>query len=244
MQRPHPRMHKPQASAARHPPFMATTERAVDRARRRARSDRLQVGSDLRLARIGSGLSLAEVARVVRLSPSQISRIERGLAPAVTNEQQAIIGGAVGLDIRTRAYPGSDPIRDASQSRLLDRLGQRIAPSLGFRREVGLPIEGDLRAWDGWIDRFTDGSGEPDGLAVEAETRIADGQAFLRRLGLKMRDGGVTTVLVVVANTRANRAAVAAIELMGSEQFPVGARRALAALAAGRHPGGSAIVFL
>ena len=223
---------------------MPTTERAVDRARRRARADRIQVGADIRQSRVGSGLSLAAVGAVVRLSPAQISRIERGLAAAVTSAQLAVIGGAVGLDVRTRSYPGPDPLRDAAQQRLLGRLGPRLAACLRSRDEVSLPIVGDLRAWDSWIEGFVD---EPDpgrGLAVEAETRIADGQAFLRRLGLKMRDGGVTSVLVVVADTRANRAAVAAMRLLDSGAFPVSARSALAALAAGRHPGGSAIVFL
>ncbi len=81
-------------------------------------------------------------------------------------------------------------------------------------------------------------------LHVEAETRLTDYQAQTRRIMLKARDAGVQHVLLVLADTRNNRAAVAAAGSAITELFPVSARRALAALAAGEHPGGSAIVFL
>jgi hypothetical protein len=51
-------------------------------------------------------------------------------------------------------------------------------------------------------------------------------------------------VLLLVADTRHNRLSVRAAETAIRTAFPIPARRALAALAAGRHPGGSAIVFL
>jgi transcriptional regulator with XRE-family HTH domain len=231
---------------------MATRESAVDRARRLGRQDRIRVGADLRQARVGAGLSLAHVARAVGRSPSQVSRIERGLSSATSIGQLVAIGGAVGLDVRVRTYPGPDPVRDIAQQRLLERLRRRCHPSLRLRVEIPIGPTGDFRAWDGWIDRFAPDLGselgdqisEPANLAVEAESRIADGQAFLRRLAIKMRDGRIGTVLVIVADTRANRSAVAAIRLVAGDMFPVDARAALAALAAGRHPGGSALVFL
>ena len=79
---------------------------------------------------------------------------------------------------------------------------------------------------------------------MEAETRIADYQAQNRRLTLKMRDAGFVHVLLVVSNTRANRAAVSAVGNAIRDSFPIPARQALYALAAGVHPGGSALVFL
>ena len=171
-------------------------------------------------------------------------RIERGLVPGASVRELVRLGAVVGLDVRVRAYPGPDPIRDVAQTRLLGRLTARLHPSLTIRHEVPVPIAGDLRAWDAWIAGFVDVSPEKRGLAVDAETRLHDVQALLRRLSLKARDAGVDDVLLVVADTRSNRAAVAASADILGPMFPVLARRALAALAAGRHPGGSALVFL
>jgi hypothetical protein len=54
----------------------------------------------------------------------------------------ATIGAMVGLDVRLRAWPAGDPIRDAGQQRLLDRLRLRVGPTVRLRTEVPLPIEG------------------------------------------------------------------------------------------------------
>lgn len=223
---------------------MPSRERPVDRGARTARADLARVGAESRAARVSAGLSLAVVGNAVGLSRSQLSRIERALAPSTTVAQVVRIGAVVGLDVRLRAYPGGDPIRDIAQIRLLDRFRRRLPANVTVRTEVPLPIVGDQRAWDGWIDGLQGQSASAGSLAVEAETRIADFQAQSRRLALKMRDGGVDHVLVVVADTPANRSAIHAAQHAVTEMFPVTARRALMAVAAGIDPGGSAIVFL
>ena len=176
------------------------------------------------------------------MSPSQVSRIERGLAPSVSHRQTALIGAVVGLDVRARTYPSGDPIRDAAQVALLDRLRPRLDPRLKLATETPLAIVGDLRAWDGMISGLSGSAGRT--MPVEGETRIADWQAVDRRLALKQRDADEPHLLLVVADTRHNRAAIAAAGVAVLTRFPVTARRALASLAAGRHPGGSALIFL
>ncbi len=168
------------------------------------------------------------MARAVDLSRSQVSRVERAIAPGATVLALVRMGAVVGLDIRVRSYPGGDPLRDAAQIRLLDRFRRRLPSDVTFKTEVPLPIVGDLRAWDGWIDGLLDRSGSPTGLAVEAETRISDAQALTRRLGLKLRDAGIDHVVVVVADTRSNRTAVASAGAALSGMFPVSARLDLA----------------
>jgi hypothetical protein len=59
-----------------------------------------------------------------------------------------------------------------------------------------------------------------------------------------MRDGHADHVLLVIADTPANRAAIAAGGALISERFPVSPRRTMAAIGTGRHPSGSAIIFL
>ncbi len=222
---------------------MPSRERPVDRGQRIATADLVRACGEIRQARIAAGLSVAAVGRAVGVSPSEVSRIERVLVPFVSHRRLARIGAAVGLDVRVRAYPGPDPVRDVAQVRLLERLHARLPRGLPFTSEVPLPGTGDPRAWDGWIGSLRDGLGASRGLPVEAETRISDLQAQLRRLTLKLRDAEVEHALWLIADTPSNRAAIAAGATLLAEQFPISARRALAALAAGRYPGGSALVF-
>ena len=188
-----------------------------------------------------AGKTLRDVGRAVGMSYTNVGRIERAALPSVTVLQLARIGAVVGLDVRIRAYPGPTPLRDAGQIALFDRLRARLAPGLVLRTEVPLMIEGDLRAWDAVIFGFEPAA---DPLHAEGETRLYDAQAQLRRIALKARDSGVEAVLLVIAETPRNRAAVRAAGSMISDGYPVPPRSALAALAAGRHPGGSAVVFV
>jgi hypothetical protein len=176
------------------------------------------------------------------MSYSQVGRVERAVHLNVSATQLARIGAVVGLDVRVRAFPGPAPLRDAAQLALLDRLRVALHPHLSLRTEVPLPIEGDQRAWDAMIKGFSQGPSAT--LPAEAETRIHDFQAQTRRIMLKCRDAGLDHVLLVVAGTRSNRRAITDAGAVVWELFPVPARSALASLAAGEHPGGSALVFL
>ena len=220
---------------------MSTRERPIDRGRRLATADRLRIGHELRVARRVLGKSVHIVGSAAGMSGAQIARIERGVLPTVNVDQLARVGAVVGLDVRVRAYPGPDPTLDAGQIALLARLRDRLSTDLGFRTEVPLPITGDKRAWDAMIDRLR---GSSSLLPVEAESRFVDAQGQVRRITLKLRDSGLNHVLVVVSDTRANREALAATPSVLLADFPIPGRRALRALAAGDHPGGSTIVLL
>jgi len=222
---------------------VSTNERAASRGSRMARDDLGRLGNEFRMARVGAGLSLAFVGAAVGLSRSHVARIERAQVPGVGVEHLVRIGAVLGLDVRIRAYPGGDPLRDAGQVRLGGRLRGRIHPAIRVRSERLLPDVADARAWDHWLDGWPTGT-NPRGLAVELETRIGDYQALMRRLNRKMRDGGVDDILLVVADTPSNRRAVAAAGPQVAADFPVSARRALASLAAGERPTGSALVFV
>jgi transcriptional regulator with XRE-family HTH domain len=208
----------------------------IARAIRIASEDEARLRADLDRARRGAGLSVADVGRACGLSRSGVSRALGGHRPTQLREY-ASIGAAVGLDVRIRAYRAGDPLRDAGQQRLLERLRRRIPPSLRWRTEVALPGDGDLRAWDAVI------SGPGWVLPVEAETVIDDVQALERRLGRKQRDSGADHVLLLVAETRRNRRALAAVTA-SLEGFSRDTRAVLRALRDGRSPGTSAIILL
>jgi transcriptional regulator with XRE-family HTH domain len=195
-------------------------------------------GTEIRNARLAAGLSLGEVGRAVKLSYSQVGRIERAEHPSVSVRQLAQIGSVVGLDLGVRFYPGGSPLRDAAHLALIDRFRACLADTLILRTEVALPESGDQRAWDGMIF----GAGEP--IGVEAETRLSDVQALERRTALKARDGGVSRVILVIAATRGNRRAVHEATASLAAAFPIPGRLAIRALAAGRDPGGSALVLI
>ena len=209
-----------------------------------ARADLSRIGGEIRDARVAAGLSQAVVGRGAGLSGSEVGRIERANLRHASVDEIARVGAVVGLDVRLRTYPGPDPLRDTGQVNVLARLRDRLAPGLVLRTEVPLPILGDQRAWDGWVAGLTNARDATTTLPVEVETRFTDAQAQIRRVTLKLRDSGEPAVLLVIADTQRNRVAVDTARDWLRDQFPIPARRAMAALAAGAHPGGSAIVFL
>ena len=215
---------------------MSTRDGPVARAVRIASDDERRVLAELARAQRAAGLSDEAVARACRMSRWAVARIVNGRRHASVVELAAI-GAAVGRDVRLQAYLAGNPIRDAGTQRLLDRFRARLHPSLGMTTEVGLPIPGDLRAWDAMV------RGAGWRRPVEAETVIDDIQALERRLNLKIRDGDVDGVILVIAETRRNRRALAATPAAFAG-FDRDARRVLAALRAGRDPRGSSLLLL
>ena len=234
----------PQSPAKGHGPdsrAMGTRERPADRGRRRSGQAFQRAGRDHRDARMAAGLSLRACAAASGASASQLLRFERGSLERVTIADVGAWCAVVGLDLAIRTYPAGDPIRDRAQLALLERLRVRLHPSLRWQTEVPLPIEGDLRAWDAEVRGRDPG---PWRTRVEAETRISDGQALERRLALKLRDDTDGHLILLVADTRTNRRALAALRPGLRAMFPCSARDVLAALGAGREPPGGAILVM
>ena len=215
---------------------MVAKQRTVDRGTLRGRALISTVGAEIRLARQRAGLSLDVVARAAGISGVEVSRIERARAEWVSLLTLARLCSIVGLDLAARAYPGSSPLRDARHHRVLRRFHERIHPALGWALEVPLPNPGDQRAWDALI------RGDGWRYGVECEMNPVDGQAALRRLTLKQRDGMVDGVILLLPDTRQTRLFKREFAAALNDMFPVSGSRALARLAAGKDPGGSAII--
>jgi transcriptional regulator with XRE-family HTH domain len=217
---------------------MSTRSTAADVGADTAREVTADLCREIRRARQDRGISQEVLGKVVGMSGSWISRIERGLAADLTIGQASLLLTAVGLRLSARAHPAGSPIRDEAHAALLVRARRRTHRTIRWATEVPLPIPGDLRAWDatasgaGWL------------IGVEAETRPRDLQALLRRITLKQRDGQVTAVLLILIDSRHNRALVRSSADVLSTHFPVPSRRALELLGAGISPGGNAIALL
>jgi len=217
---------------------MATTQRRRDRGSRRADRIILTIGEELRDARLAAGLSQSFVADAAGMSRSQVSRIERGRLRTVSVLALGRLAAVLGLELSMRSFPAENPLRDRAQVSLLERLRVRVHPAFAWRTEVPLGPPGDRRAWDAML------SGAGVRIGLEAETRLHDMQALSRTLALKRHDGDVDHVVLLVADTRGNRAALRKVADLLAGDFPVRSAAALEALAAGRDPGGSAIVLL
>jgi hypothetical protein len=157
----------------------------------------------------------------------------------------ARIAAVLGLDASLKLYPATEPIRDAAHAALLERLHLHCHGSLRWQTEVPLPRPGDLRAWDATIRGFRTpgGHGGVRG-AVEAETRPTDAQALDRKLALKERDGGADWLILLLADTRHNRAFLHGPGVTLRARFPMDGRRALELLAAGVDLASNSIIVL
>jgi transcriptional regulator with XRE-family HTH domain len=223
---------------------MGSAEHARHRGLRVARETSQAVGREIRTARLAAGLSQRKLGRSVRRSHSAIGRMERGVGRTLDLRQVAVIGAVLGLDLVVRLYPAGEPVRDRAHLVLLERLRSRTHPSLRWRTEDPGPRLGDRRAADSTIRAALGPDGVAAGMTmVEAETRLGDLQALERRVRTKARDLGATSVILLIADTRHNRAILRAYPEFRT-MYPVSARDCLRALGEGRLPDGDALVLL
>jgi hypothetical protein len=167
-----------------------------------------------------------------------VGSIERGLTESLSIEQASILVAAVGLELSVRVYPAGEPLRDRAHASLIGRFRASLHPSLRLLTEVPFPAPGDRRAWDIVVT----GAGWRHG--VEAETRPRDRQALERRLALKLRDGDVDSMSLLLLDSRHNRDFIRAGHDAFGERFPLPGRRAMELLHAGVDPAGNAIILL
>jgi hypothetical protein len=157
-----------------------------------------------------------------------------------TLDQLCRAAHAVGLQPFLRLHPGNVRIRDRGQQPLLARLEALLPPSSILRREVGLPIPGDRRAWDARV--VSRGGGI---ASLDAEARLEDIQALARRTALKQRDDPDCGVVMLVINRTAhNRRVLAEHRESLRVQFPLDGATILRELRAGRVPQANGIALL
>lgn len=219
---------------------MTSRESPSDRIAREAGERVTGLVAEVRRHRIGAGMSQATLGGHAGVSRDRISRIERGKEPEVPAALLIKLAAWVGLSLPMRLFPGIEPIHDAGQVRVLGRLVARFGDGWGWRYEVPFPIPADQRAWDAV------GTHAQTGLVlhVEAETRLGDVQALLRRLALKRRDGRADRLVLVLADTRHDRLVVRAAAAELGAAFPAERRQALRDLIAGRDTGADTLLLI
>jgi transcriptional regulator with XRE-family HTH domain len=216
---------------------MPTRETAVQRADRQTLNILRRVGGELRTARTAVGIGSRDVGRHAGISHTQVIRIERGLAPHVDIGVLARLASVLGYELGVGIHPVTAPVRDKAHISLLRRFAARLHRSIRWRTEVPIPIPGDRRSADGVAV-----AGGFDAV-VDAETRIHDVQAIVRGIRAKQRDLDAKRAILLVADTRHNRAVINSVPELRDE-FTVSTRACLAALARGEDPGGDCLVIL
>jgi transcriptional regulator with XRE-family HTH domain len=216
---------------------MPTRERLFNLGRARGMWVARQLGDEVRHARLAAGLSQAAVAAAAGLSQPTISRIERATRPHPDLVVAATIARIVGLDFRIHCYPAGGQLRDAPHAALLARFLARLPAKVPRQLEAPIRV-GDQRAWDVLL---TIGRVR---IGAIAETRIRDLQALTRREHLKQVDGGVDTLLLVVARTRNNVRALSEASELVAAAFPLGTRAVLSALSRGTAPRHNGVVLI
>lgn len=217
---------------------MPSTIRRLDRGRATARRTAIEVGRELRDARIAAGLSQRALAWNCRMSASHISKLERALVKDPSLDDLCVVFSVLGHRFSCRAFPEGPPMRDASHVRLLEGFRRQLHPSVRMETEVPLHRPDDPRAWDTRL-LFTVGE-----CRVEGETAVRDTQATDRRIAGKMRDDKVDTVILLVADTVHNRRVLRENRELLRARFPLDTREIMACLRAGTCPPASGIVIL
>jgi transcriptional regulator with XRE-family HTH domain len=205
-------------------------ERLLQLGTRRGERLTRELAEELREARLAGGLTQRDVGRLAGLSKSALSRIESGRGRGPTIVMAARIARVVGLDLSVRCFPAGGRLRDAAHVALVGRFLARVHPRIGRTVEAPIPMDRDQRAWD--VLLTIDGVR----IGVAAETRLRDLQALLRREQAKQRDGAVDQLLLVVADTRANRHALQEARVVLEAQEFAGTRVTMAKLERGVQP--------
>jgi transcriptional regulator with XRE-family HTH domain len=213
------------------------TDRLVD-AERSAHQRLEHALAECRQERIRVGVSQRQVADALGYSRQLITLLEAGRLKEVGLIQLSRYAAAIGLDLSVRLYPSSPLLRDVAQVKLLERLRRLIGDEWRWRTEVPVSHDPrDLRAIDAVLAR---GSAR---VGIEAITRLVDSQADTRRIVLKQEVSEIRCLILLLADTRHNRAA---IEMAGTSlraDFPLRARQVLADLRAGREPSANGLLL-
>jgi transcriptional regulator with XRE-family HTH domain len=211
------------------------------RGRERARAQGARLGQSIRSARGIAGLSRDEAARRAGLAGSTWTRLEAG-SPSATLTTIAAAAEAVGLDLVCQTYPGHGPsLRDSGQLALAERLRAIASPEWRVALEEPAGDHGEA------TDVVFRGSTEI--IAIEIERLILDWQGQYRRASTKRawlaeRTGVPVRLVIVIADTARNRAAMAMHLPLIRTVVPIGSRAVLSAIRSGEPLGGDGMCWI
>jgi len=209
--------------------------------RRRAREQNTRIGDEARQARISQGLTIQQVSEASGVAWSSVRRVERG-DPGVSVMTACAVTEAVGLDLVLRTYQGrSLSLRDTGQLTHAEWLCERVHPSLHPNLELLIGQHGAA------IDVVFFGPEEI--IATEIERMAADFQGQYRRANLKREALAAlhrrpVRLVMAIADTARNRAALEPHLAFIRSTLPAGTREVLTALSAGKPLGRDGLIWV
>jgi transcriptional regulator with XRE-family HTH domain len=202
-------------------------------------------GRELRVARMTSGLTQAQVSRLAGVSQTQVSRAERG-SLHVPLGARCRLAAACGHELGWRLYPvATVRLRDSGQLTLAQAIVSAAHPNWKARLEVPV-APGDARAADLIL------VGPAEILHIEVERALVDFQAQLRSAQLKRqsiaerqeRQERPVRLILAVPDSRTSRARLAPFEDLISRTLPADSRAAWRAIRSGELLGSDGILFV
>jgi transcriptional regulator with XRE-family HTH domain len=219
---------------------VVTRETRLHRGRRRGEQITRSVIDQLRDARVSEGISQAALAEQLGKTQAYVSMLESGKLSELSLVRLAEIASVLGLEPALALHRIGPPLRDKGHEALIARFRIRISPRWKIVREAPFPGEGDPRFWDLLLRHPT----EHYLGGVEAETRVRDLQALVRRMRQRATDGGADDLVIVLSDSATNRGVVGHLREALGEEFATESARILAALAAPARLPGSAVLLL
>lgn len=217
---------------------MATKETRTQRARRRGRALVGQATGALREARIAAGLSQAFVARQLGRTQQFVSLLEANQVPELSIQALSEWASIFGLEPSLPLRQIGSSLRDKGHQALIGRFLAIVSPTWRMRREMPFPNTGDPRSWDVLLRL----AGQIVG--VEAETRIRDIQALVRRMRERARDGGVDWIVLVLSDSVTNRQLVGQLRNALGSEFNSAPSDLMNALRTGKPLPGSGVILI
>lgn len=171
-------------------------------------------------------------------SQAYLSLLEANRVPGVGLQAVCEMASLLGLEASLAFHPAGIPLRDKGHEALIGRLTRLLSAEWKITREAPFPNPGDPRSWDLLLRRGHYLVG------IEAETRIRDVQALVRRMRERARQGGADVIVIILSDSAHNRALVDQLRLALGDDFAASPRVLLRALRAGLPLRGSGVVVV
>lgn len=158
---------------------------------------------EMRDVRVAAGLTHDEIAKVIGVARSNVTRLEAGKTSDVGIVRLSEMASVLGYEISVGLHPIGDPVRDKGQLACGRRFEALLSDRWRVSDETLLPGAGEQRAWDKLLRLIN--ATPPYVVGVDIESRAWDVQAIVRRTRGRERDGHVDAILLVLADTAHNR---------------------------------------
>jgi transcriptional regulator with XRE-family HTH domain len=225
-------------------PAMARSSHWSREGARRASRLTDRFGSELRIARVTAGLSQAQLAGLVGVDQSFVSRVEHGLRTPTWTVACAL-AAAVGHDVSVRLFPTATiGLQDSGQLAIAREIIDQAHASLHPTIEAPISASGhDRRAADVVL------VGRREALHIEIERRLVDLQAQLRaaqlkRAALAERLTLPVRLVIAVPDTRRVREVVASQTVVLRAALPASSSAAWKAIRNGTVLGSDGLIFV